>query len=659
MNELVLHNVGTFSGRHTIDLTPPSSQRPIILIGGLNGAGKTTILESIQLALYGSLSHHSGRRTGRHEDYLRGLIHRGVSASEGAAIELTFTAHQEGREHLYWIRRSWKGTGASIRELLLVSVDGRHNQSLTSTWNEHVETFLPRGIAGLFFFDGEQIEALADLERSRQVLGSALAALLGLDLVERLSTDLTVLKRRHRGEQVPLTLRQSIEEKKQVVTARRQAEEEATAAAAARASELDRCKRLFHEATEAYRAAGGDLLEQREGAEAKAVMWRSEFARCEDNIRNELAESAPILQVGALLEQLGEQIRLEGMARRDTLLVEAFLARDDVLVEKLHAAQVKAPTIAAIQAFLDGDRQARRMSAQTEQIIGLSDPMVLEGILGLGLAETRKRLQAAVERRAALKGELEQAERLLAAIPEPEALAPLQRAREDARDALLRAQAINAVATETLSSARAEHAKAIAAYDAALDKAALANLAADDDRRLVEHVDRVRTTLEGLRVAATKRQLERISQLILEALGMLLRKQRLITDVRIHPETNTVSLTGVNGHALPANNLSAGERQLLAVAMLWGLARAAGQPLPVVIDTPLGRLDGSHREHLLDRYFPNASHQVVLLSTDTEIDEDAFKRISARIGRSYHLVFDPESNATYVKDGYFWSDHGD
>src|SRR3954453_17984460 len=112
LNQLVLHNVGTFAGRHVIDLTPPSAAKPIVLVGGLNGAGKTTILESIQLALYGSLSLNSGRRTGSNQNCLRGLIHRGVSESEGAALELTFTAHQAGREHRYWIRRSWRCTGS-------------------------------------------------------------------------------------------------------------------------------------------------------------------------------------------------------------------------------------------------------------------------------------------------------------------------------------------------------------------------------------------------------------------------------------------------------------------------------------------------------------------------------------------------------------------
>ena len=106
-----------------------------------------------------------------------------------------------------------------------------------------------------------------------------------------------------------------------------------------------------------------------------------------------------------------------------------------------------------------------------------------------------------------------------------------------------------------------------------------------------------------------------------------MRKDNLITDISIDPATYAVELRGSSGQQLAAGQLSVGERQMLAVAMLWGLARAAGQPLPVVIDTPLGRLDSSHRSHLLDRYFPQASHQVILLSTDTEVDAAACKRL--------------------------------
>lgn len=654
IDELVLDNVGTFAGRHSIDLAPPSTAKPIVLIGGLNGAGKTTVLEAINLALYGSLAQVSGRRSGSYDNYLRRLIHHGVPHSDGAAVELTFHAHQEGVEREYRIRRSWRSTGASIREILLVSVDGRHDQALTSTWNERVETFLPRGIAGLFFFDGEQIEALADMERSRQVLGSALAALLGLDLVERLTTDLAVLRRRHRSQQVPDALRETVEERQRTVTSVRQGEEAAADAVATVRVESERAEKRLFELTECYRSAGGDLLDQRESAETTVTMLRADLSRCEDEIRQELSENAPLLQVRDLLAAMAKQVRREAGAARDRVIVDVVAERDHALLDQLKAANVRTAAVGTIEQFMAQDRERRRASSEVPEVVGLRDPAAIDFLRSTTLPAAEKRLCTLLQRRQTITADLDQADRVLVAIPDPEALASLRNERDEASAEVIHSQAALVHAEERLASLRQERSRADAAYETALDKAAQANLAADDGRRLIEHVDRVRVTLEGLRSAATRRHLDRISELILEALSRLLRKEKLVTGVQIDPDSHTVELTGLDGRPLMAQELSAGERQLLAVALLWGLARAAGQPLPVVIDTPLGRLDGSHRERLLERYFPYASHQVILLSTDTEIDHEAYDRIAKHIGRAYRLEFDPVENATTIEDGYFW-----
>lgn len=654
LNQLVLHNVGIFAGRNVIDLAPRGRSKPVVLIGGLNGAGKTTILEAIHLAFYGSRSHASSRRAGSYDNYLRGLINRSVSKSDGAEIELTFQAHQEGVEHTYWLSRSWKSTGKGIREILLVSVDGRPHPAMQSTWNEQVDSILPRGIAGLFFFDGERIEALADMERSREVLRSALDALLGLDLVERLTTDLAVLRRRHQTDQVPEALRQAVEDKQQTVTALRRAEEASSEAVATARNSLEIAQKRLHELTEEYRASGGDLLEQREAAEAQAATLKAQITQCEDELRLELAESAPLLQVDALLGLAAEQVATEVAAAREQIVAQMIVERDNALLAQMKTAKASAKTVTAIESYLADDRKQREASANVEVVVGLSDPTMFEVLIGSTLPLARKRLDALIRKRAELRNDLDQADRVIAAIPDPEALAPIRAARNDAADGVIRAEAALHHAQERLESARAERGKAHGAYESALNNATEATLGADDDRRLVEHVERVRTTLGQLRVAATRRHLKRISALVLEALGVLLRKERLIADIQIDPETYTVELTGADGEVLPTGALSAGERQLLAVALLWGLARASGQPLPVVIDTPLGRLDGSHREHLLERYFPHASHQVVLLSTDTEIDEEAYDRLHRFIGREYRLVFDSASNTTRIADGYFW-----
>ncbi len=131
-----------------------------------------------------------------------------------------------------------------------------------------------------------------------------------------------------------------------------------------------------------------------------------------------------------------------------------------------------------------------------------------------------------------------------------------------------------------------------------------------------------------------------------------------LSELRIDPSNFSVELRNGDGRPISSDRLSAGERQLLAVSLLWGLGRASGRPLPVVTDTPLGRLDASHRVNLVERYFPHASHQMLILSTDEEIDRDYYQRLRPWISRSYRLEFDEQAGGTQVRTGYFWDAEG-
>jgi len=101
--------------------------------------------------------------------------------------------------------------------------------------------------------------------------------------------------------------------------------------------------------------------------------------------------------------------------------------------------------------------------------------------------------------------------------------------------------------------------------------------------------------------------------------------------------------------------LSEGEKQIFAVSVLWGLSRASARPLPAIIDTPMARLDAEHRNHLVARYFPHASHQVIVLSTDTEIERRYFAELQPHLARAYHLNYDEAERCTVAEEGYFWS----
>ena len=107
---------------------------------------------------------------------------------------------------------------------------------------------------------------------------------------------------------------------------------------------------------------------------------------------------------------------------------------------------------------------------------------------------------------------------------------------------------------------------------------------------------------------------------------------------------------------MPKERLSAGEKQLMVVSLLWALAICSRRKLPVIIDTPLSRLDSKHRMALLQTYVPNASDQTIVLSTDSEIYGKYYKAIKENVGNEYTLDYDDEKKCTTIQTGYRWEE---
>ncbi len=167
---------------------------------------------------------------------------------------------------------------------------------------------------------------------------------------------------------------------------------------------------------------------------------------------------------------------------------------------------------------------------------------------------------------------------------------------------------------------------------------------------------RTKEVMREFLIRATERKIDRLSDLITESFRFLCRKQTMVERIHIDPATFAVTLFGEAGHALSRERLSEGEKQIFAISVLWGLARASAHPLPAIIDTPMARLDAAHRRHLVERYFPHASHQVVILSTDTEVDRHYYQALQPHIARAYHLCYDEQTRATHGEEGYFWDE---
>ena len=652
LDELILHDFAQYRGRVAIPLTPPSPEQPIVLFGGLNGAGKTTLLDAIQLCLFGQLA-RSARRDGlAYEPYLAGLIHRGAGATS-ASVELRFRHMSHGEEHIYHVKRSWRKTAKGCRDQLEVVRNHRFDAMATDYWAEQVEEFLPARIAHLFLFDGEQIEAYADPKNSAGLIETAVYNLLGLDLVEKLGSDLSVIERRRRLEARPPAEQDRFAELERVRDDSRLRVETCHADHAKRAAELSRLEAQRTALEEKYRKEGGHLYERRAELEGAVHDSETRFRGAERSLREAAAGPAPLLLVAPLLQRTAAQVRSEAASNQAAATDALLAARDADLIDRF-GKQAPTALLAKLSTFLADDRAERRAAIAAPRLRA-SDVArdrlreLVEGELESAQASLPALLSDYEDARLAL----ENARNQLAAVPTAEALAALAQERDSliVREATLQAE--QRAQTELLERLRREVDRAEVEIERFKTDEAEARFAEDDRTRVLRHVGRVRETLDRFRDAVIRRHLARIEALVLDSFRQLLRKKALIAGLRIEPETFQLALTGRDGGPLPPDRLSAGERQLLATSVLWGLARASGRPLPTVIDTPLGRLDSSHRRRLVTHYFPLASHQVILLSTDEEIAGGYFEALKPFVGRVYHLRFDESSGSTQVEHGYF------
>jgi DNA sulfur modification protein DndD len=655
-DEIVLNNFGVYRDRQSVLLSPPSPEKNVVLLGGLNGAGKTTFLDALQLALYGRMARCSNRSSLAYEEFLRRSVHWAADPKEGAALEVQFRHTSDGEEHTYRINRAWSAQGGSVRERVEVTLDGSIDRVLTDSWGEYVESLIPLRISHLFFFDGEKIEGLADLENSSTVLSTAIHSLLGIDLVDKLTTDLVVLERRKRIASKNDVERRQIEEAQAELDRVEQRHEELFMQRAGLQNELDRCEKRLHEAETNFRQHGGELYERQSEVEAARGAAESRLRDVEDQLREVAAGPAPLLMVSDLLSAVSTQVEREEEADRAELLGKLLAERDAKILEDMREFGAAGEVLSELKKRLLSDRRRRSASTETERYINLNSEArdTLRGLQNVILPDVRVRTAKLLQLADEAQSTLVDHDRNLAGIPEKEALALLVEERDKARQALAETRVrLDALDSELDRVKRERELKRTRLMTQIESKVEL-DLEQEDLARMISHSQKTRKTLERFRTAVTKHHVSRIEGFILDSLRQLLRKESLISDLKIDPERFSVELFGKKGKLLPPERLSAGERQLLAISILWGLARTSGQTLPAIIDTPLGRLDATHRAHLVERYFPYASHQVLLLSTDEEIDEHYYDKLKPWVGRSYSFQFDDALGATRVRPGYFW-----
>lgn len=674
LRSLTLRDFGTIRGEQVLDLAPREKygkMRTVVLIGGQNGAGKTTLLEAVRLCLYGRLALGNRVSDVDYKKYLRERIHRDRNALihvDSAAIRLSFDYARAGRRTVYTVERSWQAQGkTSVIEAITLLRDGNPLTDVESQhWESFVRSLVPFGLSQLFFFDGERIQKLAEDGIDSEALAESVKSMLGLDLVEQLQTDLTLFETRFLSRSA--TKKEHRIRVQELEAERERLETESTRLAqeaANRKSLIDGLDGELGRARERLELQGKSLADER----SRLTQGVGEFqARIEENeraLREVFEGAAPLVLCATLVKRTIAQLDSE------TLRSRAHFAKHELetALATVRDHLTKPAFVKRLRLDADGRRAVSEELARVQQEVlqPLQSAEANKIVHGLSehdssrfreqardAAQSAERARKATRELSRLENRLRTVKLHLGQAPEKDDLAPLVAKLEQlgeqrgaAVSKLEQFQAERQVVTNGLERARRELEKLVQEEDKDKAGSKKLSLASQAKASLAVYLERL-----------TEQKMNELQRLATESFARLCRKTDFVRTMRIDPATFRVTLLDKHDRVLQKEELSAGEKQIYAISVLWALSKVAGRPLPMIIDTPLGRLDSQHRQRLVEDYFPQASHQVIILSTDTEIDQTYLKALQPHLSHTIHLVYHEEEGWTKATPGYFWTGDG-
>ena len=656
--ELILQNFGPYLGRNIIKLKDNQEKNPapIILFGGMNGGGKTTLMDAIRLTLYGKRAKCSTRGNLSYNDFLLQCINNKNHLGEKTRVELEFEHIINDELQVFRIVRYWDKNTKDGNDNLGILKQGYTDEVLVNTWDEYIENILPLGISNLFLFDGEQVKELADKDIPTPSIIKAIKSLLGLELAERLDEDLDILASRKRKEFTKLEKLKNLEEIDKKLSLLQQ-----------KKTELNKKNKMLQEAVEIAQAnetkmwqkfqlEGGKIASEKSILQTEIKTVEEKILKERDDIQKLASRSLPLAMIKPLLQQAKFQGEKEIKSVQAIIAKQFIKERDERLLSHVAQLSLISEDIESIKDFLIDENKSLEnditevndswLNISSEEIKQIDT--ILEYQLPLQINQAHTHQNKLKE----LDLDLENKERQLKIVPSTEVYEALNIALNEAKENLIQVKFEKEQNDKKLKDLQYQ----IQITTKELNSYTEEVLKRKNSEHILQSITKVKDTLAEFRNILTLNKLNKLEVEITECFRYLLHKSNLINRVMIDSNSFSLSLYDNEGKLMPKNRLSAGEKQLLAISFLWGLARVSGRNLPIAIDTPLGRLDSSHRNNLVERYFPSASHQVILLSTDTEIDEKQVKllRKNKAIALEYLLKYNSKKQQTTVKSGYFW-----
>ena len=642
-----------------LDLSVRPDQ-PIILIGGMNGGGKTTLFEAICGALYGLKIQNKA--------HFQELLNNGAlgKVEPTIVLELSFEGMVLGRKQQYLLRRTYKLNPANKPvENVLLNMDGTPFSYGTATppqqravneqqVNKIIKANLPQELSKYFLFDAMQSSELLKENVFAQIIKDNIQNVMGFNKY--------------------LQLKNAAEHQQQEWAARRlEAQKEA----------------------EEYNG----LCEQRNQL----------VALQEENTKHQDDKYKYLVSIQAEYDAAKEGAKDSAETARKIQDLEASV-KDTQELSKRYNAQLK-QVVETLEINVFFPKLAQGITNEVNDIIRQKEALKQEreGVLSLEqMREVTTKILGYLKSKCLCPDSVEDDDVLTYLKSQQEALqrkddyAFLDESEFDALKNLLGANAVNefvalndsrydlekrlenydnqqsqiALLRRSMVSGNTE---IIKAYEEASRELEILKKEADDRKMSIEKLERkihqfdvqiqqepdvkydmlvkLKPFFEDVADTLLKRKKEKIEEDMKEQLNKLLISYKgCIAKVELSDsmENFTIRLYHKAGNEISLNQLNAASKQIFIQVLLKVLRNLGDYNPPVMIDTVMGVLDEESRDVLMEEYFPGLAEQTILLCTTSEIRKDKdYMKLEPFLSRSYTLVRDVECQSTHVEEGYF------
>ena len=663
-SEIELYNFGIYKGQHKIKLIDQRESKNITLVGGMNGRGKTTILDAVFLCLYGrkAIEYVAGKK----EAYNKVLSDRVNKSATDKTTYVKITMIMDDDEGtIISIKRIWFMSTNKIITNLLVEKNGIQDEYLSENWEYYVEELIPYGIAKFFFFDNEKISQIADDDAFDKIKDS-IKSVIGVTTVEALCSHIEKI-RKDKNSSIKKSSSTTLSKESEELSAR--VEECETkirklhAQRAALVPELEKTTNKLEETEQSFWKRGGNL-----GLNHDAIIRdQHNFKEKEDALKEEaiMLASNPATPL-CLCKDLAITTYNEIMSSEETRAVRYSFP----IISKLYKSLLeqfkkdyaeftdsytKLSELINMQlADLENEMDAKDINVITSLAKTLIEKFVREDISKI----TIDAIRIITENKKVVTA-LEQLEVHLSSSAEKHDTIKLLNQIKELQSKKTAIKVEISRCDDQIHSAQSEKEQLERQLNKIVLRIAHDADTSDDNVRIIEYST---MTLEVMHEFVHRLQAQKVEALeknIASCFDFLAQKQAIITSINIDPESLDITLKDYKGGILLKDQLSAGEKQMFAISILWGLALSSGYKLPVIIDTPMARLDSAHRSNFINKYLPNASSQVLVLSTDEEIHGKYLEDIHQHINRAYTLIYNHEEKCSSIEPGYFGGNYND